>query len=124
MRKIIGVAVAASILAAGCASSPDNISAHYVSPVIYRGLTCSQVEQELTGIGSRVDVLTGQQRRRASQDRWATGVGLVIFWPALFFLMRGDKAEELGRLKGQYDALHLVSQEKGCGMAIPAPAAS
>lgn len=121
MRSLIAASVCAAVVLSACASSPDNISAHYVSPVVYRSLTCPQIEQELIGIGNRVDVLTGQQRRRASQDKWAVA-GAFILWPSLFFLMRGDKADELGRLKGQYEALHLVAVEKSCGLEAPAPA--
>lgn len=59
------------------------------------------------------DVQAGQPRRRASQDRWASGVGIVIFWPALFFLMRGDKADELARMKVEYDALVSAGRSRG-----------
>lgn len=42
------------------------------------------------------------------------GVGLVLFWPALFFLAEGDKKEELANLKGQYDALDQAAIQKRC----------
>lgn len=37
------------------------------------------------------------------------GVGLVLFWPALFFLAGDDQKEELARLKGEYEALEKAS---------------
>lgn len=124
MKKTIMVALSAASLIGACATAPENITAQYVSPVVYRGLTCAQIEQELIGIGDRVSVLTGAQRRRADQDKWAVA-GSLILWPSLFFLMRGDHADELGRLKGQYEALHLVAQEKSCGLgpsaSVPFP---
>jgi hypothetical protein len=122
MKKSITAATVAALLLSACATSPDDITAQYVSPVLYRNLNCDQIAQELIGIGDRVAVLSGQQRRRASEDKWAVA-GAVILWPSLFFLMRGDKSDELSRLKGQYEALHLVAQEKNC-QGAPTPSAS
>ena len=111
-------ALAASCVAlsmAACATAPDKISAAYVSPLQYQGYDCNQIRVELVRIGQRVDEVTGQQRREASNDAWAMGVGLVLFWPALFFLAGGnDKKEELGRLKGEYDALQSAAVQKQC----------
>jgi hypothetical protein len=113
MKMPIAAALCASLVLSACASSPDNISGQFVSPVLYEGYSCDQIRTDLVRIDGRVTVLTGQQRRRASQDAWAVG-GALIFWPALFFLMRGDKADELGRLKGEYEALNTVARQKQC----------
>lgn len=125
MKKFVAAALCASLAVASCASNPDDIGSQFVSPVLYEGYSCDQIRTDLLRIDGRVTVLTGQQRRRASQDAWAVG-GALIFWPALFFLMRGDKADELGRLKGEYDALNTVAQQKQCRFqpAAAAPAAS
>jgi hypothetical protein len=47
----------------------------------------------------------------------ALGVDLVLFWPALFFMPGKDNEEELGRLKGEYEALKSAAIEKGCDVA-------
>lgn len=123
MRLPIVAVLCAGLTVGACASSPDDVAGQFVSPVLYEGYSCEQIRNDLIRIDSRVTVLTGQQRRRASQDAWAVG-GALIFWPALFFLMRGDKADELGRLKGEYDALNTVAQQKQCTFGAPtAPAA-
>lgn len=46
------------------------------------------------------------------------GVGLVLFWPTLFFLEGGDgpQAQEYARLKGERDAIERVSIQKKCGI--------
>ncbi len=46
-----------------------------------------------------------------------TTVGVVIFWPALFFI-GGDKgnAAELGRLKGEMEAVEQAATRKNCGI--------
>lgn len=45
------------------------------------------------------------------------GVGLVLFWPALFFLAGDDRSDELGRLKGEYEALETSAIQKKCDVA-------
>lgn len=113
-RKTVA-AVSAAALMTACASSPDNIEAQYVSPMMYQSYTCDQITMELQRIGARVSEVTGQQRRAANSDAVAMGVGLVIFWPALFFLAGdNDKREELSRLRGEYDALQQAGNLKNC----------
>ncbi len=97
-----------------CATPPDKISASYVSPLQYQGYTCNQIDQELTRVTKAVSEVTGQQQKEASKDALAMGIGLILFWPALFFLIGEDKKEELARLKGEYRALHDISKQKEC----------
>jgi hypothetical protein len=108
------------LLIAGCATSPDKISATYVSPLQYQSFTCPQIEGELQRVGVRVGEVTGQQKRAANSDNLAMGVGLIVFWPALFFLASdNNKKEELARLKGEYDALQQAGNTKDCARAAP-----
>jgi len=65
-------------------------------------------------VSSQVQQVTGQQQRKANNDKVAMGVGLVLFWPALFFMAGGDKKNELSRLKGEYDALQAAGIQKKC----------
>jgi hypothetical protein len=117
MKSVIYVAMAASVLA-GCASSPDKIQASYVSPLQYGGYDCAQVQMELGRVAGRVREVAGAQKRQANNDSVAMGVGLVIFWPALFFLAGGnDRKEELAGLKGTYDALTESAIQKKCSFA-------
>lgn len=69
-------------------------------------------------VGRRVNSMYDQLRREANADAWQTGVGLVLFWPALFFLEGGDgpEAAEYRQLKGEYEALQSVSVAKKCGL--------
>jgi hypothetical protein len=116
MRQMSAIALAVSAsLAASCATPPDRVSAAYVSPLQYQAYTCDQVTVELQRIGVRVSEVTGQQQRAATNDQIAMGVGLVLFWPALFFLASdNNKKEELSRLKGEYDALQQSATMKNC----------
>jgi hypothetical protein len=63
-------------------------------------------------------------RRRASaqanKDNALPAVTVVIFWPAAFF-GGSDRANaaEVGRLKGEMDALEQASIKKSCGILFP-----
>jgi len=48
-----------------------------------------------------------------------TTVGVVLFWPALFFL-NGDDADtaELARLRGELIAMEQASRQKNCGITF------
>jgi hypothetical protein len=47
----------------------------------------------------------------------ATGVGIVLFWPALFFIKgEGASAGEVARLKGEMDAIEQASIRKNCNI--------
>lgn len=40
------------------------------------------------------------------------GVGLMLFWPALFSLAAGDEKAELARLKGEFEAMDTAYGQK------------
>ena len=100
-----------------CASKSDNISAAYVSPLQYQGYNCNQIRAEMSRISRRVNEVAGVQDSQASKDSVALGVGMVLFWPALFFMIGKDKEEELSRLKGEYEALEQAAIQKDCNVA-------
>jgi hypothetical protein len=112
------IATLASVLAiVGCASRAENISAAYVSPLQYQNYNCAQLSEEASRIASRAAQVAGVQDSKATNDAVATGVGVIIFWPALF-LIKGDSttAAELARLKGEMEAIERVSIEKKCNI--------
>lgn len=100
----------------GCASPARDIQSSYVSPNEYSGMTCDQMRDEMRGISSRVGLLGGQLDEEADADKWQMGVGLVLFWPALFFLEGGDGAQaaEYAQLKGKYEAVDTQYRRANC----------
>jgi hypothetical protein len=114
MKKMITAVACASLLSA-CASSPDKISASYVSPIQYSNYDCDQLRQELARINGRVGQLTGRLDEAASNDKAILIAGGLLFWPALFELGGTKQQEaELSRLKGEYDALQQANTSKKC----------
>jgi hypothetical protein len=105
-------------LIVGCATSSDKVSSSYVSPLQYASFTCDQIKPELLRVNSQIVKVAGVQDEVATKDSVAMGVGLVLFWPALFFLASGDdKQAELANLKGQYEALESTAIQKNCDIA-------
>lgn len=105
-------------LIVGCASSSDKIASSYVSHLQYSSYTCDQIKPELLRVNTQIVKVSGVQDSVANRDAVAMGVGLVLFWPALFFLAAGDDQQaELANLKGQYEALETAAIQKRCDIA-------
>jgi uncharacterized lipoprotein NlpE involved in copper resistance len=122
VKKAIVFASIAILLLAGCADKSSSIKATYVSPIMYEKYSCDQLGQEVTRISQRVAVISGQQDKKATNDAVATTAGVIIFWPALFFLAAGeDQKVEIGQLKGQYNAIRNVAIQKHCSWAASMP---
>lgn len=100
-----------------CAAKSNTIQPAYVSPLQYQDYSCKQIRNEMARISRRVNEVSGVQDKQASKDSVALGVGLVLFWPALFFMIGDDQKEELSRLKGEYDALEQAANAKECDVS-------
>ena len=99
-----------------CASAPKDIAATYVSPNEYNGFSCEDLEDEMRSLSRRVAILTGQLDEEANADQIQMGVGMLLFWPALFFLEGGDgaQASEYALLKGKYEAVEIKYNRNKC----------
>jgi len=98
----------------GCATNPDKIAASYVSPYKYKDYDNDQIALEMDHIGRRTVELYNRLKKEHSNDKIQTGIGLLVFWPALFLLEGGDgpEATEYARLKGEYEALRTVAVQR------------
>lgn len=114
MQKLFLLMVMPMVMAVGCATSPDKIPAQYVSPLIYKDYDEDQIVHEMDHIGRRTGELYASLKKKATGDKWQMGLGLLLFWPALFALEGGDgpEAQEYARLRGQYEALRQVAIQK------------
>lgn len=112
-KWVSGVVVA---LLTGCASQPEDIATSYVSSNQYNQYNCEQLAMEATRVSRRVSELHGTLEKTANDDAAQMGVGLVLFWPVLFFLEGGDgtQAQEYARLKGERDAIQQSMTAKEC----------
>lgn len=113
--------VAGALVLAGCASQPDKIATAYVSPLQYRDFDCDQLTMESMRVTRRATELYTQLKKTADDDGAQMGVGLILFWPTLFFLEGGDgpEAAEYARLKGERETIEQVAVQKKCMIDFP-----
>jgi len=115
--RVVAYTALTALVVSGCASSSDKITAAYVSPLQYESYNCRQLAEEAQRVTRRASEAAGSQDSQASKDAVATAVAVVVFWPAAF-MVGGDRntAAELGRLKGELEAIEQVSIRKNCGI--------
>lgn len=106
-----------SIALASCSQHPDKIPPQYVSPLQYDNYNCKQISSEMQRLSARASELHGKQEKSAKGDNIKTGVGIVLFWPTLFFLDNNSaQASEYAKIKGEFNALEQVAIQKNCGL--------
>ncbi|MBF9048218.1 hypothetical protein LSUCC0031_13940 [Rhodobacterales bacterium LSUCC0031] len=118
MKKSLFVFVATSFaLLGGCADRSESVNATYVSPIAYSSYSCRQLSEEAARLSARVSQISGVQDQKAKSDAIATGVSLILFWPAAFLIGGDDETrQELSRLKGEMDAIESVAVRKNCSI--------
>ncbi len=81
---------------------------------------------EAERVSRRALELRASLKDTADTDEVQMGVGLILFWPALFFLEGGDGAEamEYARIKGERDAIEKRSIEQKCAITFQKTAAA
>jgi hypothetical protein len=105
----------ALVFLSACASKSKNIDSTYVSPLAYQSYNCEQIGREMSRVGLNLSEVSGTQDSTSTKDTVAMTVGLVVFWPSLFFLAAGeDQKGEIARLKGESDALDQSAISKQC----------
>lgn len=113
------LALGACGLLAGCATASKDVQALYVSPVGYESWSCDQLATEARRVSARASEVAGVQDSNRSKDAAMVGLAVVVAWPFLF-ARTGDNATtaELGRLKGELDAIEQASNRKNCGIVF------
>ena len=105
----------ALVFLSACASKSKNIDSTYVSPLAYQSYNCEQIGQEMSRIGRNLSEISGAQDNTSTKDTVVMTVGLVVFWPSLFFLAAGEDQEgDIARLKGESEALEQSAINKQC----------
>lgn len=119
MKKCTTTFVAFALALSGCADKSSEISGAYVSPLQYQGYSCSQLRQEAQRVSARASQIAGVQDKKAENDAVATGVALVLFWPAVFFIGGNKETRaELARLKGELDAIEQAGIQRNCNIQV------
>lgn len=120
-RLIATVFFAAAILLSGCAASPENNHAPYISPAQFQTYNCNELLAEIERIQTRVSQMTGKlDDKNPTKDKWVLGADLSLSWAALFALGGTKEQEaEYEQLKSEYDAIQQWAIIKQCPGVIP-----
>ena len=106
-----------ALMLAGCATRSSEITAAYVSPIQYESYSCAQLREEAARVSTRAAIASGAHDQNATSDAVATGVALVLFWPAAFMVKgNSSNAQEVAQLKGDMDAVEQANIQKKCGI--------
>jgi hypothetical protein len=116
IKKIIALALV--VLMAGCSTASRDIMPTYVSSAIYSNYDCDQLRLELIRVSVEVNALSGKLDKNKENDTMTTTAGVILFWPALFFI-GGTKEQEAryAQLKGEYIALEQSTIQRKCGFS-------
>lgn len=115
MKSTLALILAMSL--AGCSTGSYDIKPAHASSAPYRNHTCAQLDTErelvreaLTTVGDRLD-------QAAANDGKIAALGIIVLWPALFFLGgTGPEESEYARLQGERDAIERTSIDRGCSI--------
>jgi hypothetical protein len=89
--------------------------------MMYSGYSCAQLSVEDEMLRSQVAELKGAVDRTATNDKVMVGVGVLLFWPALFFIKGdGEEQSQYAHLKGEHDAIQHAFLLQGCATGGPA----
>ena len=114
LTKVFSIFLVGMIVNA-CSKSSKEIVSLYVSPLEYADYSCDQIKSEMIRVSTKVRTLTGELDENKENDQMITGAGIILFWPALFFIGGTKEQEaEYARLKGEHEALDKVAIQKNC----------
>ena len=105
----------------GCATSSDAVMPRATDVAAYRGWDCERLFDEVDRVQQRAADVAYAVDSRVGNNMIALGLGVTVFWPALLAVRPdGAEAEELGQLKGRFEALRSALTQQSCP---PPPAA-
>ena len=117
MEKLLALTLGAGLaLLAGCAADTSQIQPSYVSPVEYEDYDCDQIEAEAKRVSRKAHEIGARVDKTAADDDAQTAIGIILFWPALFFLEGSTTpdTQAYADLKGKFEALEEASVKMGC----------
>lgn len=114
MNKIV-ISLAVLMLAA-CATNPDKVASAYVSASEYNGMSCQQLLTAYTINENEASALYSSMKSKSRVNTTAGVVGVVLFWPALFFMKGKDASADakMSELKGRKTAINKAINLNGC----------
>jgi uncharacterized membrane protein YgdD (TMEM256/DUF423 family) len=78
-------------------------------------MDCDEIRVALRMVMRDIEAKAEAKQSKAVSNGVLLGVGLLLFWPSLFFMDLSDtERKELQALKNRYDRLMYLAEKKGC----------
>lgn len=117
-NKFNTILLIATILMVGCSSAPkvNEVKQLYVPASNYESFTCEKLIAEAEAVRRSLPGLEEAVEKHRSQQSTVEVVTWILFWPAAFALDKGEKnSTELGKAKGELEAIGIAMKSKKCG---------
>ena len=103
-----------------CAPHSYEIRSAEVSPEQYKELSCTEIHAEMNSHLRKLQELGRDIDEEAETDETQTAVGVILFWPVLFWLEGSDtpEAQEYAQIRGEMLALEHTAILKDCVEAM------
>lgn len=112
MKIRAGLGLLSILGLAACAKPPEAIGPSYVSDLSYQALSCEQLSAEAVRLSDAVAISSMKQRNARANDT----VGVLLIGLPVSTLSGDNQAADLGRLKGEYEAVRRAALAKNCKM--------
>jgi len=106
--------VSALVYLSSCATKPEAVPPSYVSHMGYMDFNCKQLGQEQARLIAALSSASDAQRRARSNDT----VGVIFLGLPVSSLSGSNQASNIGRLKGELEAIQKAMVAKGCESEI------
>lgn len=111
----IASATVALLIVSACATASEDVRANFQPATLYEADSCEALAGKISAVKDEVYKVSGQQDQKRKIDQGATGVGALLFWPALLAIpLTKDHKRELADLKGKYEAMIRAAETKHC----------
>lgn len=108
MKKIIFVFASIAVLS-GCANRPESIRSSYVSHEKYMDEDCMKLATKMSDARAELSKVSEMQNSKATGDAWG-----VFILGIPFSKLTGDHAGDVGKWKGEVEALDTAQIKKKC----------
>jgi hypothetical protein len=106
------------LLLTACATLPESIPPSYVSAMTYQSYSCQQLGEEQGRLGAALSTASDAQRNARSNDT----LGVILLGLPVSSLSGSNQASNIGRLKGELDAVQKAGIGKNCNLPnVPDP---
>lgn len=108
------IAALAALAVAACATPPSRVLPAYVSPTVYAGLSCAELQAE----DARLAVALANVYRRQNRTRTADSWGVFLIGVPVGTVAGNNVAGQVAQVKGEQAAVRQAMAARAC----PSPA--